>query len=61
MRIFVLVVLALSALVAAGCTIAAVVLLVLGQIGPGLACVLGVVVFGLMARSLTKQLQQQQG
>jgi hypothetical protein len=58
MRIFVLVVMALSALAAIGLLLAAVVLFVLGAIGPGLACLIGVVVFGLMARSLLKQIQR---
>jgi hypothetical protein len=58
MRIFVLVVMALSALAAIGLLLAAVVLFVLGAIGPGLACLIGVVVFGLTARSLLKQIQR---
>lgn len=58
MRIFVLAVLALSALLAAACVIAAVALLATGTIGPGLAAVVGAIVFGFMARSLFKQLQQ---
>lgn len=56
MRIFVLVVFALSGIAAIGCAIAAVLLFLFGQIGPGLACLVGAVVFGLMARSLLKQL-----
>lgn len=58
MRIFVLVVLALSAIAAVGLLLAAVVLFVLSAIGPAVACLVGAVVFGLMARSLLKQIQQ---
>ncbi len=58
MRIFVLVVLALSAVAAVGLVLAAAVLFVLGAIGPGLAAIIGAVVFGLMARSLLKQIQK---
>lgn len=57
MRIYVLVVLALSAVATAGLLIAAVVLFVVGMIGPGLACLVGALVFALMARSMMKQLQ----
>lgn len=53
-----LAVLALSAVLAVGCVLAAIVLFATGTIGAGLATVVGAIVFALMARSLFKQLQQ---